>query len=152
MTPTILIVDDETTFAKNVATFLVRNGYNVHRVETAEEGLVQLDAFRPAVVLQDFNLPGMDGLEMLAEVRRRDRRIKVILMTGQGREQVAVDAMKAGAHDYLTKPLVLAKLKTVLEKTLSQQRLEEELARLQNPSRQRKWRGVERLRILRSRK
>jgi DNA-binding NtrC family response regulator len=87
----------------------VRNGYNVHRVETAQEGLVQLDAFRPAVVLQDFNLPGMGGLEMLAEVGRRDRRIKVILMTGQGREQVAVDAMKAGAHDYLTKSLVLAK-------------------------------------------
>ena len=118
MSPAILIVDDETTFAKNIATFLGRNGYHVCRVETAEEGLLKLDAFRPAVVLQDFNLPGMNGLEMLAEIRRRDSRIKVILMTGRGSEQLAVDAMKAGAHDYLTKPLVLAKLKIVLEKTL----------------------------------
>ena len=125
MPPPILIVDDETTFARNIATFLERHGYDVRRVETAEDGLVQLDAFRTAVVLLDFNLPGMDGLEMLAEVRRRDRRIKVILMTGQGNEQVAIDAMKAGAHDYLTKPLVLAKLKIVLEKTLGQERLEE---------------------------
>lgn len=125
MPPPILIVDDETTFARNIATFLERHGYDVRRVGTAEDGLVQLDAFRTAVVLLDFNLPGMDGLEMLAEVRRRDRRIKVILMTGQGNEQVAIDAMKAGAHDYLTKPLVLAKLKIVLEKTLGQERLEE---------------------------
>jgi two-component system, NtrC family, response regulator AtoC len=125
MSPPILIVDDEATFAKNVATFLTRHGYDVRRVETAEEGLVQLNAFRPAVVLQDFNLPGIDGLEMLAEIRRRDSRIKVILITGQGSEQVARDAMRAGAHGYLTKPLVLAKLKVVLEKTLGQERLEE---------------------------
>ena len=84
--------------------------------------------FRPAIVLLDFNLPGMDGLAMLAEIRRRDPRIKVIMITGQGSEQVAVDAMKAGAYDYLTKPVVLEKLKLVLEKALGQERLEEELA------------------------
>jgi DNA-binding NtrC family response regulator len=128
MSPAVLIVDDETTFAKNIATFLARNGYDVCRAETAEEGLTQLNAFRPAIVLLDFNLPGMDGLEMLAEIRRRENRIKVILITGQGSEQVAVDAMKAGAHDYLTKPVVLGKLKIVLEKALRQERLEEELA------------------------
>ena len=124
MSPPILIIDDETTFAKNIATFLIRNGYDVRRVETAEDGLVQLDTFRPAIVLQDFNLPGMDGLEMLAEIRRRDSRIKVILMTGLGSEQLAVDAINAGARDYLTKPLALAKLKMVLEKTLGEERLE----------------------------
>ncbi|MFO1414560.1 MAG: sigma-54 dependent transcriptional regulator [Burkholderiales bacterium] len=123
----VLIVDDEVTFGRNLATFLTRNGYEVSRVESAEEGLAQINAFRPAVVLLDFNLPGMDGLQMLAEIRKRDRRIKVILVTGQGSEQVAVDAMKAGAHDYLTKPVVLGKLKLVLEKASGQDRLEEEL-------------------------
>ena len=123
----VLIVDDEVTFARNIATFLTRHGYEVSRVESAEEGLEQINTFRPAIVLLDFNLPGMDGLEMLAELRRRDRRIKVILVTGQGSEQVAVDAMKAGAHDYLTKPVVLGKLKLVLEKATGQERLEEEL-------------------------
>lgn len=128
MSPPILIVDDETTLAKNIATFLVRNGYRACCVETAEEGLAKLSALRPAVVLQDFNLPGMDGLEMLAEIRRRDRRIKVILMTAHGGEKLAIDAMKAGAHDYLTKPLVLAKLKVMLEKALEPLHLEDGLA------------------------
>jgi two-component system, NtrC family, response regulator AtoC len=118
MSPAVLIVDDETTFAKNVARFLVRNGYVVCHVETAEEGLAQLEFFRPAIVLQDFNLPGMDGLEMLAEIRRRDGRIKVILITGQGSAQIAVDAMKAGAHGCLTKPLALANLRLALEQAL----------------------------------
>ena len=121
MSPAVLIVDDETTFAKNVARFLARNGYAVRRVKTAEEGLVQIDVFRPVIVLQDFNLPGMDGLQMLAQLRCRDSRIKVILITGHGSAQVALDAMKAGAHGYMTKPLVLAELKQVVEDALGTQ-------------------------------
>ena len=94
----------------------------------AEEGLEQLTAFRPAAVLLDFNLPGINGLQMLAEMRKRESRVKVIVITGQGSEQIAVDAMKAGAYDYLVKPVALGKLKIVLEKMLGQERLEEELA------------------------
>ena len=128
MAHAILIIDDEATFAKNLATYLSRQGYEVCRVETAEEGLEQLTAFRPAVVLLDFNLPGINGLQMLAEMRQRESHVKVILITGQGSEQIAVDAMKAGAFDYLTKPVALGKLKIILEKMLGQERLEEELA------------------------
>jgi len=128
MAHAILIVDDEATFSKNLATYLSRHGYEVCRVGTAEEGLVQLTEFRPAVVLLDFNLPGINGLQMLAEMRQRDSHVKVIVITGQGSEQIAVDAMKAGAYDYLTKPVALGKLKIILEKMLGQERLEEELA------------------------
>jgi two-component system, NtrC family, response regulator AtoC len=128
----ILIIDDEVTFAKNLATYLGRMGYEVCRVETAEEGLEQLTEFRPAAVLLDFNLPGISGLQMLAEMRKRESHVKVIVITGQGSEQVAVDAMKAGAYDYLVKPVALGKLKIVLEKMLGQERLEEELAYYRN--------------------
>ena len=124
----ILIIDDEATFAKNLATYLGRIGYEACRVETAEEGLEQLTEFRPAAVLLDFNLPGINGLQMLAEMRKRESHVKVIVITGQGSEQIAVDAMKAGAYDYLVKPVALGKLKIVLEKMLGQERLEEELA------------------------
>jgi two-component system response regulator AtoC len=124
----ILIIDDEATFAKNLATYLGRLGYEVCRVETAEEGLEQLTEFRPAAVLLDFNLPGINGLQMLAEMRKRESHVKVIVITGQGSEQIAVDAMKAGAYDYLVKPVALSKLKIVLEKMLGQEKLEEELA------------------------
>ena len=121
----ILIVDDEATFARNLETYLSRHGYEVCRVETAEDGLEQLVTFRPAVVLLDFNLPGINGLQMLAEMRERESHVKVIVITGQGSEQIAVDAMKAGAYDYLTKPVALGKLKIILEKMLGQERLEE---------------------------
>lgn len=80
----------------------------------------------------DFNLPGMNGLDMMVELRRRDAQVKVIVITGQGSEQIAVDAMKAGAFDYLTKPVPLGKLKIVLEKALGPERLEEELAYYRN--------------------
>jgi two-component system response regulator AtoC len=128
VTHAVLIVEDEMIFAKNLAVFLTRNGYEVCRAESAEEGLKQLSEFRPEVVVLDFNLPGMNGLEMMEELRRRDARVKVIVITGQGNEQIAVDAMKAGAFDYLTKPVALGKLKIVLEKAVGQERLEDELA------------------------
>ena len=123
-----LIVEDEATLAKNMKVYLERYGYDVRIAGSGEEGLKQLDEFLPEVVILDFNLPGIDGLQTLARICERDPRIKVIIITGHGSEQVAVDAMKAGAHDYLTKPLVLGKLKMVLDKAVGQDRLEEELS------------------------
>ncbi len=128
MTHPVLIVEDEVTFAKNLAVYLSRYDYEVCRAESAEEGFEQLTTFRPEVVLLDFNLPGINGLEMMQELRRRDPQVRVIVITGHGSEQIAVDAMKAGAFDYLTKPVSLNKIKLVLEKAVSQERLEEELA------------------------
>ena len=123
----ILIIDDEATFAKNLATYLGRIGYEVCRVETAEEGLERWQNSGPRRAAR-FQPPGINGLQMLAEMRKRESRVKVIVITGQGSEQIAVDAMKAGAYDYLVKPVALGKLKIVLEKMLGQERLEEELA------------------------
>jgi two-component system, NtrC family, response regulator AtoC len=128
MTHPVLIVEDETTFAKNLAVYLSRYDYDVCRAESAEEGFELLTTFRPEVVLLDFNLPGINGLEMMHELRRRDPQVRVIVITGHGSEQIAVDAMKAGAFDYLTKPVSLNKIKLALEKAVNQERLEEELA------------------------
>jgi DNA-binding NtrC family response regulator len=128
MTHAVLIVEDEATFAKNLEVYLSRYDYDVCRAESAEEGLAQLADFRPEVVLVDFNLPGINGLQMMQELLRRDPQVRVIVITGHGSEQIAVDAMKAGAFDYLTKPVSLSKIKLVLEKAVGQERLEEELA------------------------
>nr|MBA2526618.1 sigma-54-dependent Fis family transcriptional regulator [Pyrinomonadaceae bacterium] len=78
-------------------------------------------------VILDYNLPGLDGLELLMRIRAIDPVIKTIMTTGEGSEQLAVDAMKAGAYDYLTKPLVLGKLKMVLDKIVGEVRLSQEL-------------------------
>jgi two-component system, NtrC family, response regulator AtoC len=123
----VLIIEDEIVLAKNIATYLRRLSHEVSNAETGEAGLALVESERPDVVILDYNLPGIDGLELLTRIRAIDPGIKIIMATGQGNEQLAVDAMKAGAYDYLTKPLVLGKLKMVLDKIIGEVRLTQEL-------------------------
>lgn len=119
---TALIVDDETALSRNIAQYLARHGYHTQTAETAEDALRELADCKPNVILLDFNLPGMNGLEFLARTRASDPEVKVIMCTGHGSEQVAVDAMKAGAYDYLIKPVALGQLKLVVDKAVNADR------------------------------
>ncbi|MEO8133157.1 MAG: sigma-54 dependent transcriptional regulator [Betaproteobacteria bacterium] len=123
----ILIIEDELTLAKNIATYLGRAGYDACVASSGEDGLARLETFRPEVVLLDYALPGISGLDVLHRIKALDSGIPVILMTGNGSELVAVAAMKAGAHDYLIKPVVLSELKLRLEKLLGDTKRDEEL-------------------------
>lgn len=116
----VLIIDDEETLARNIRTYLTRHGYEARIAGSGEEGLAALDSFNPDLVLLDFQLPGMDGLEILRRIRTAARHVKVVMMTAHGGVPVAVDAMKAGAYDYLTKPLALSELKLLLDKAIGQ--------------------------------
>jgi two-component system, NtrC family, response regulator AtoC len=116
MSVAILIIEDEIVLAKNMRTYLERNGYEVRCAESAEEGLAALEEFRPDVVLLDFNLPGMDGLQAMARIRAFDAAVRVIMITGHGSVEIAVEAMKAGALDFLTKPVALAKLRLLIQR------------------------------------
>jgi DNA-binding NtrC family response regulator len=126
--PAILIIEDETILAKNVRTYLERQGYEARVAGSAEAGLTALDEFSPDAVLVDYNLPGMNGLQLLAELKRRDPSANVVMLTGHGSVQIAVEAMKQGAADFLGKPVALDELKLVLERVLSQRRIEGALA------------------------
>ena len=128
MAHAVLIIEDEATLAKNIKAYLERQGYEAAIASTAEEGLATLDAFQPDVVLLDYHLPGMNGIDALARVRERDRGIRVVMLTGHASVRMAVDAMKAGAYDYLNKPVVLSELKLLLERALGDGRLEQELS------------------------
>jgi len=139
----VLIVEDETILAKNIKTYLERLEYDVRVVPTAEEGLTQVDAFKPDAILLDFHLPGMDGLEALAKFRQHDPGVRIFMLTGHGTVQLAVDAMKAGATEFLTKPVVLGKLKLLLEKALGDERREGTLSYYQ--SREAAQSGLDRL-------
>jgi DNA-binding NtrC family response regulator len=88
----------------------------------------EIESFRPDVVLLDFNLPGMDGLKAIALFRDSDPRVRVVMMTGHASVELAVEAMKAGAYDFVTKPISLAKLKLMLEKLAGEERQSEALA------------------------
>jgi two-component system response regulator AtoC len=120
----VLIIDDESTLARNLATFLERLGWTTRVAGSAEEGLAEYGEFRPDIVLLDHNLPGRSGLEALVQLREIDPQARVVLMTGHGSIDLAVSAMKQGAADYLAKPLALSELKLLLERLSAQQRLE----------------------------
>ena len=115
MLASVLIIDDEIRLAKNIQAYLVRYDFEVRVANSGFEGLDAFSAFKPRIVLLDFKLPDIDGLEVLGRLRGAKPEAKVIMMTGQGSTEVAVAAMKAGACDYLSKPLVLKDLKILLQ-------------------------------------
>ncbi len=127
MLPGVLIIEDEARFAENTKDYLEEHGFVVHIGESGAQGLHEFEHFRPDVVLLDYRLPDLDGLEVLSRLRQLDERVKVIMITGAGGVDVAVSAMKAGAFDYLSKPVPLRELRLLLEKTVRRERLEDAL-------------------------
>ena len=113
-----LIIEDDETLAENVCVFLERNGWEAHYCLTAEEALKCLETTRPDIVISDVMLPGMSGIELMEKVVATDQDVKVVFMTGSERVQTAVEAMKLGAADYLTKPVALAELKLTVERAV----------------------------------
>jgi len=120
----IMIVEDEETLAKNIKRYLEKNDYEVRVAGDYKDAVKEFVAFSPDLVLLDYQLPGRSGIEVLKAIREHDRQVKVIMMTAHGSIEIAVEAMKAGAYDYLNKPLILSELKVLIDKALGQERLE----------------------------
>lgn len=127
----ILVIDDEVVFARSVAHALNRNGHECWSLPSAEEGIASLDANRPDIVLLDVKLAGMSGLEALRKLTSLDPDLIVIIVTAYSSVQSAVAAMKAGAYDYIQKPIDHDELGFVIEKALETHRLRERLAYFQ---------------------
>ena len=128
MPNTILIVDDDSQLADNIRLYLERYDWETHVEYSAEAGLKKLKTLHPDILLTDHMMPGMTGIDLIKQVQEIDPQIKIVMLTGEGNLQVAVDAMKAGASDYLGKPVSLAELKVVLDKTLGQAQMEKTLS------------------------
>ena len=118
----ILIVDDEETFAKNAARFLERAGHEVAVAGTVAAGLQALAEHRPDVVLLDYRLPDGTGMDLVQRIRASDEDVHLMLVTGHGTIELAVEAMKAGANDLLTKPVSLAELRERVATLMTRQR------------------------------
>ncbi len=102
----ILIVDDSPEDRKSLHRFLNRTDevvYLTFEAESGEEALSMCESVQPDCILLDYRLPDFDGLELLDELKRRLPHVPIVMMTGQGNEAVAVEAMKRGARDYLIK-------------------------------------------------
>jgi len=122
----ILVVDDEPLTRGSLYEVLKFEGY---RVTTANDGVEALESIRksqPEIVIADLKMPGMDGLSLLRKIKAEHSETVVVLITGYGTIETAVEAMKEGAFDYITKPIVDGEIKVVIQKILNQQKLMEE--------------------------
>lgn len=112
----LLVVDDEKNQRELLQGFLVKKGYSVQVADSGEQALAWLKDHVCEVVLSDHKMPGMDGTSLLKEIKSRYPDTWVILMTAYGTVEKAVEAMKLGAYDYLSKPIDLEELLCLLER------------------------------------
>ena len=114
----ILIVEDDIPFAKMLDQELGRNGFKVHLADTAKEALNLIEKVTPEAVVAEAQLPDMNGLDLLENLKNKFPSVPVILMTGGGKVSDAVEAMRKGAEDYLLKPFAADRLEAVLHRAL----------------------------------
>jgi DNA-binding NtrC family response regulator len=126
----ILIVEDEPRMRRLLEISLGEDGHNVQTAEDAEKGLAFLRREPVDLVVTDLKLPGMNGLELLQEGKRLNPALPFVVMTAYGSVETAVDAMKAGASDYVLKPFTMAEMKLVINKELDVQQVRDENRRL----------------------
>lgn len=126
----ILIVDDEETIRLSLKEALSEEGHEVIEARNCEEAFKKIEEVLPDLILADLRMPGMNGLTLLEKVKAKDPTMLVIVMTGYGTIDSAVEAMKLGAYDYLAKPFKLDHLKLVVAKALSTQALRREVLEL----------------------
>ncbi|MDR4493021.1 MAG: sigma-54 dependent transcriptional regulator [Nitrospirales bacterium] len=129
----ILIVDDEPDTLTLLREIMEKEGYQVHTATSSATALKHFIEFAPDLVLSDIQMPHMDGLALLAETRKRSPLTQVILLTAYGSLSTAVEGIKAGAFDYLSKPFSLEEIRTVVRRALEHKRTLEESQSISQP-------------------
>ncbi len=123
----ILLIDDEARILQTFARTLRLAGYAVTTAEGGQEGLALYQQEQPDIVLLDLRMPGMDGLEVLQAMRERDPEANVILCTAHGDKDAVIDALRAGASDFLPKPVDQVTLESALRRAEERIHLKREL-------------------------
>jgi len=126
MYPAVLIVDDESTIIESLEGILSDDGFEVMHALNGYEALKKIESQSPDIVLLDIWMPGMDGIETLKEIKRTSPNLPVVMITGHGSIESAVDATKSGAFDFLEKPLSIDKVMVTISNALNFRKLEEE--------------------------
>jgi DNA-binding NtrC family response regulator len=122
----LLLVEDEVNMVRTLVKILERRGYTVDAAGTGEEALERLEAETYDLVITDLNMPVMDGMQLLREIKERQLNPAMIVLTGHGTIQSAVEAMKLGAGDYLIKPCHPDELLMVVSRLLEVRQLRRE--------------------------
>ncbi len=118
MNKTILIVDDEKDLCTILSDSLSRDRYRVVTAFNGKMGLQLVKKEKPDLILLDIKMPGMDGIEVLRKIKKMKKEIVVIMFTAYGTLETARKAMKLGAYDYVTKPVDLFLLKSLVKEVL----------------------------------
>ena len=126
----ILVIDDDKIIVDSLCEFLSLEGYRAEGAETVKTALARLEEKRYCLAITDVNLPDGDGLDLLDTIRSRYPQTVVIVITGYGTIDSAVRAIKQGAYDYLTKPIIDDELRLAVERAIHQQSLMSENERL----------------------
>jgi len=133
----ILVIDDEPDIRESLEILLSAEGYRVDLASNATEGLKRLENSTFDLVLLDLMMPDKSGMQVLEEIRGRDRETPIFLITAYGSVEVAVNALKRGANDYFSKPWDNEKLLIEIEHMISKRQLEQENTELKRALRQR---------------
>lgn len=126
MSPTILIVDDEISIVKALSGLLSDEGFSTLTASNGYEALQQIHKAAPDLVLLDIWMPGMDGIETLKAIKKESPYLQVIMITGHGTIETAVQATKLGAYDFIEKPLTFDKVVVAIQNALNYRRVMEE--------------------------
>ncbi len=133
----VMVVDDDPETLALLREVVTKEGYQVETAEDADMALRHLGEWQPDLIITDIHMPGMDGLALLASVREKAPDILVILLTAYGSLKTAVDAIKAGAFDYLSKPFVVDDIRLVVRRALEHKKLLRENRSLRDQLRER---------------
>jgi DNA-binding NtrC family response regulator len=115
----VLIVDDQPSIRFAVRSFLEQTGFAVAEAASCREAISQVESERPSVIVLDYELPDGEAIDLIPQIRDIDEAVPVIIMTGHGSIERAVAAVKMGAEQFLTKPVELAALRTMIERAIA---------------------------------
>src|SRR4029450_6966796 len=118
----ILVVDDEAEIRRSVRMILEHEGYDVLEASSGFEGIALVEKESPDLVFLDVKMPGMDGLEALPRIRAVSETLPVVIISGHGTVSTAVEATKAGAFDFIEKPLASERVLLTIRNALDQTR------------------------------
>src|SRR5690348_13438770 len=130
MSDKILVVDDDPSNRTILAQELAHKGFAVDTVRGGKEALARIESAPPDLVIVDYMMPDLSGLEVLQELRRKGNDIPVIMITAYGSVERAVETMKVGAYDFITRPFDPDHIEIVVRKALERQTLKREVEAL----------------------
>ena len=130
MVSSILVADDEKKICNILSKILSEEGYEVRAVGSGEEAVELVDSYKPDLILMDQNMPGIDGIEAMSQIKEKYPESTIIIITAYGSIPLAVAAMKKGAYNYISKPFDNDELLLVIKRALERKKLTEEISRL----------------------